>query len=341
MKTAIISKNLGKQYVIHHKKDTAYKYKTFREAIVNKVSSIIRPSKNNFQKEEKFWALKDINFEIKQGERVAIIGRNGAGKSTLLKLLSRITEPTAGEARINGKVASLLEVGTGFHPELTGRENIFLNASILGMKKSSIKKRFNEIVEFAGIEKFLDTPVKRYSSGMYIRLGFSVMAHLDVEILVIDEVLAVGDAAFQKKCLGKMEETAKSGRTILFVSHNMTAVRSLCNRAILLNEGKMVTDGGVNEVINTYYDSFSHLCPEKTWDTKNAPGNHLFEFVSVRVCNKAGKTISRFSNSEDIYAEITYKNLVEDNTIGVMAALYNQDGIGIFNSLSNHEPKWH
>jgi lipopolysaccharide transport system ATP-binding protein len=201
---------------------------------------------------EEFWALRDVSFEVKRGEVVGIIGRNGAGKSTLLKILSNITEPTSGRARIRGRVASLLEIGTGFHPELTGRENIFVNGAILGMSRREIERKFDEIVEFSGVEKFLDTPVKRYSSGMHVRLAFAVAAHLEPEILIIDEVLAVGDAEFQKRCLGKMNEVAKGGRTVLFVSHNMAAVEALCSRTMLLTEGKLVQFATTPEVIRRY-----------------------------------------------------------------------------------------
>lgn len=204
---------------------------------------------------EEFWALRDINFEIKQGEAVGIIGRNGAGKSTLLKLLSKITYPTTGKITMNGRVSSLLEVGTGFHPELTGRENIYLNGTILGMSRKEVKSKFDEIVDFSGVEKFLDTPVKRYSSGMYVRLAFAVAAHLEPEILIIDEVLAVGDAEFQKKCIGKMGEVTKEGRTVLFVSHNMTAIQNLCSRAILIKSGNLIADDNINNVLNVYKSS--------------------------------------------------------------------------------------
>lgn len=209
-------------------------------------------AKQNDHTHEEFWALKDVSFDIQQGDRVGIIGRNGAGKSTLLKILSRITEPTSGKVSIKGRVASLLEVGTGFHPELSGRENIFLNGAILGMSKAEIKKKFDEIVAFAEVEKFLDTPVKRYSSGMYVRLAFAVAAHLEPEILIVDEVLAVGDAQFQKKCLGKMEEVGKEGRTVLFVSHNMSAIQNLCTKAIWLERGHLHREGDVTEQITSY-----------------------------------------------------------------------------------------
>ena len=206
---------------------------------------------------EEFWALKDVSFSIDSGDVVGIIGRNGAGKSTLLKLLSRITEPTSGSIRLRGRVASLLEVGTGFHPELTGRENIFLNGAILGMARAEIKRKFDEIVAFAEVEKFLDTPVKRYSSGMYVRLAFAVAAHLEPEILIVDEVLAVGDAQFQKKCLGKMQDVSKGGRTVLFVSHNMGAVTTLCRKAIWLNGGRIVRTGSAREVVDEYLTASS------------------------------------------------------------------------------------
>ncbi|MEP0885057.1 ABC transporter ATP-binding protein [Trichocoleus sp. ST-U3] len=248
--------NLGKKYIIGHQKQE--RYTTIRDVIANGAKSLERTLFKPLGKRmsdparEEFWALKDVSFEIKRGDRVGIIGRNGAGKSTLLKILSRITEPTKGRISIHGRVASLLEVGTGFHPELTGRENIYLNGAILGMSKAEIKKKFDEIVAFAEIEKFLDTPVKRYSSGMYVRLAFAVAAHLEPEILVVDEVLAVGDAAFQKKCLGKMGTVAKEGRTVLFVSHNMPAIRTLCSTAIVLDKGRVICSGSINQGIAIY-----------------------------------------------------------------------------------------
>jgi ABC-type polysaccharide/polyol phosphate transport system ATPase subunit len=252
--TVIRVENLGKKYIIGHQKQE--RYTALRDVITNKVKSLgslINPKANNENPAfEEFWALKDVSFDIKQGDRVGIIGRNGAGKSTLLKILSRITEPTQGSIKIKGRVASLLEVGTGFHPELTGRENIFLNGAILGMGKEEIKRKFDEIVAFAEVEKFLDTPVKRYSSGMYVRLAFAVAAHLEPEILIVDEVLAVGDAQFQKKCLGKMEDVGKDGRTILFVSHNMEVIRQLCNYCILLNSGEIQKQDDVNSCITSY-----------------------------------------------------------------------------------------
>lgn len=248
--------NLGKKYIIGHQKQE--RYTALRDVVADGAKSLGRQMLKPFGKKmhnpanEEFWALKDVSFEIEQGERVGIIGRNGAGKSTLLKILSRITEPTTGRVAIKGRVASLLEVGTGFHPELTGRENIYLNGAILGMSKAEIKKNFDEIVAFAEVEKFLDMPVKRYSSGMYVRLAFAVAAYLEPEILVVDEVLAVGDVQFQKKCLGKMEDAGKEGRTVLFVSHNMGAIERLCNQGILLKSGQLYHIGSIQEVINYY-----------------------------------------------------------------------------------------
>lgn len=256
MTPAIKIENLGKKYTIKHEHQT--RYSTLRDQLSQSVRSIGHRLRHPLQpvqhsdRTEQFWALKDINFEIQPGDRVGIIGRNGAGKSTLLKILSRITAPTTGKVTINGRVASLLEVGTGFHPELSGRENIFLNGAVLGMRKHEIKKKFDEIVDFAEVEQFLDTPVKHYSSGMYVRLAFAVAAHLEPEILILDEVLAVGDAQFQRKCLEKMKETNVQGKTILFVSHNMGAISSLCERGILLDEGLLKNDTDIDSIIEDY-----------------------------------------------------------------------------------------
>lgn len=258
--TAILVEGLGKRYRIGSRDS----YRTLRESVnaaalkpFNVVRSLINRNGYREAADENIWALKDVSFEIKQGEVVGIIGRNGAGKSTLLKILSRITEPSVGEATIHGRVSSLLEVGTGFHPELTGRENIYLNGAILGMSRTEIVRKFDEMVEFSGVEKFIDTPVKRYSSGMYLRLAFAVAAHLEPEILLVDEVLAVGDAAFQKKCLDKMDDVAKQGRTVLFVSHNLQAIMRLCTRAILLEDGTVSKTGSPSEVVSAYVESSS------------------------------------------------------------------------------------
>ena len=252
--TVITIENLSKSYILQHKKQE--RYVALRDVIAEKIKSPFKKKEERIAggQMDEFWALKDISFEIKRGERYGIVGRNGAGKSTLLKILSRIVEPTSGTITIEGKVSSLLEVGTGFHPELTGRENIFLNGSILGMGKSEIAKKFDEIVAFSEIERFLDTPVKRYSSGMYVRLAFSVAAHLEPEILIVDEVLAVGDSVFQKKCIDKMTSIGNNGQTIIFVSHNLSAVESLCNKGILINKGQIQAQGDIKNVLNAYVE---------------------------------------------------------------------------------------
>lgn len=234
--------------------------------------------------DDEIWALRDISFQVKRGEILGIIGRNGAGKSTLLKILSRVTAPTSGEVKVKGRIASLLEVGTGFHPELTGRENIFLNGAILGMTKAEIRRKLDEIIAFAEVEKYIDTPVKRYSSGMYVRLAFAVAAHLDPEILIVDEVLAVGDAAFQKKCLGKMGDVARGGRTVLFVSHNMTAVKTLCSRGVLLDQGAIQVSGEISDVVNAYIRGNARNITGQEWATpESAPGTDDFRFKSVKL----------------------------------------------------------
>jgi lipopolysaccharide transport system ATP-binding protein len=258
--------NLGKKYFLKHQQG-AQRYHALRDVLAHRLKTgfgLWGRNGTSGSSTEEFWALKEINFEVNEGEVMGIIGRNGAGKSTLLKVLSRITEPTTGRVTLNGRVASLLEVGTGFHPELTGRENIFLNGSILGMTRREIAQKFDEIVAFADVEKFLDTPVKRYSSGMYVRLAFAVAAHLEPEILVVDEVLAVGDAAFQKKCLGKMGEVAKGGRTVLFVSHNMGVIQSLCQSVVRLQAGQLVGRGNVADQILEYQADFQNTDGSKT-----------------------------------------------------------------------------
>src|SRR5229473_5994284 len=249
---AISAQHLAKQYEIGEAQ-----HNTLRDQITAAAKSILRLSDRKKRQKDKFWALKDVSFDIKKGEMVGIIGHNGAGKSTLLKVLSRITEPTKGRAEINGRVGSLLEVGTGFHFELSGRENVYLYGAILGMTKAEIDRKFDKIVEFSELEQFLDTAVKHYSSGMYVRLAFAVAAHLDPEILVVDEVLAVGDLTFQKKCLGKMSEVSRGGRTVLFVSHNMAAVENLCGRGVVLHQGKVQYDGSAKDAIQHYLSGFS------------------------------------------------------------------------------------
>lgn len=323
MSRVIAVDGLGKKYIIRHQQQEGYT--ALRDVMAKKAIRIgkkmlhpfihSKASQSNNPTREEFWALKDISFEIKQGERVGIIGRNGAGKSTLLKLLSRITEPTTGRIVLNGRVASLLEVGTGFHPELTGRENIFLNGAVLGMGKAEIKKKFDEIVAFAEIEKFLDTPVKRYSSGMYVRLAFAVAAHLEPEILLVDEVLAVGDAAFQKKCLGKMETVGKEGRTVIFVSHQMDMIRALCERCVLLSEGKFLLNGKPEKVIETYLSSFNN--------EKNSAFFELDEDQNLALQVIQGKVVdakNQVKDNFDVFDQITveFKYIVHQSMEGLV-----------------------
>ncbi len=307
-------------------------YSTLRESVTGAITSRFRRNGNGAKSNaRRFWALKDVNFQVRRGEVVGIIGRNGAGKSTLLKILSRITDPTEGEIEIDGRVGSLLEVGTGFHPELTGRENVFLNGAILGMKRREIAAKFDEIVAFAETEKFLDTPVKFYSSGMYMRLAFAVAAHLEPEILIVDEVLAVGDASFQKKCLGKMGDAARAGRTVLFVSHNMAAVKLLCRKAILLNAGVIASSGNVADVIEDYSLAVASQPSVRKWpDPTTAPGNENVRLSYIRIIppeNEAAVTIDTGA-----LIEIGFDNLCEGITLDCTVYLTSRDGILIFES---------
>jgi lipopolysaccharide transport system ATP-binding protein len=286
------------------------------------------------------WALRDISFEVKQGEVLGIVGRNGAGKSTLLKVLCRITDPTQGTADIRGRISSLLEVGTGFHPELTGRENIYLNGTILGMRRQEVDRKFDEIVDFSGVEKFLDTPVKRYSSGMRVRLAFSVAAHLEPELLIIDEVLAVGDASFQQKCLNKMEDVGQTGRTVLFVSHNMPAVTRLCSRAILLEEGRITKDGPADEVVSTYLTSNLGTTAAREWpDLESAPGSSIVRLRAVRVTNESGETTETFDIRQTINVEIEYQVLQDGYVLLPHFGLINELGQCAFISV-DLDPSW-
>jgi lipopolysaccharide transport system ATP-binding protein len=292
---------------------------------------------------EEFWALKDVSFDVRRGEVVGIIGRNGAGKSTLLKILSRITAPTAGRLRIRGRVASLLEVGTGFHPELTGRENIFLNGAILGMGRKEIVRKFDEIVAFAEIEKFIDTPVKYYSSGMYMRLAFAVAAHLEPDILIVDEVLAVGDAAFQKKCLGKMEDVSRGGRTVLFVSHNMTAVQTLCQRTILLRIGRVAFVGDARQGIGQYLnEAESQKARERRWsDDNSAPTNGDVRLLGVRVVTTGEESELGLTNAHAFRIEFDYRVLTPALFLNLSMVLYNEDNVCIFASPSVTDSTWY
>jgi lipopolysaccharide transport system ATP-binding protein len=310
--------DLSKSYTISHEGKESYT--ALRDVVVMKAKKIFSfPGKltSTSKTKEEFWALKDISFEINSGDRVGIIGRNGAGKSTLLKILSRITEPTNGVIRIKGRVASLLEVGTGFHPELSGRENIFLNGAILGMSRAEIKRQFDAIVDFAEVEKFLDTPVKRYSSGMYVRLAFAVAAHLEPEILVVDEVLAVGDAQFQKKCLGKMEDVSKNaGRTVLFVSHNMTAMQGLCNQGILLEKGVMKFQGQIGDTITHYLRQFTETRRIVEWEIENAPGDEKTKFLKAEVNSLSkNKNIDFFEEGDSIEFNFVFWNSRETPSV--------------------------
>ncbi|MEH2124670.1 ABC transporter ATP-binding protein [Nostoc sp.] len=344
--TVIKVENLSKRYVLSHQQEER-RYKVLRDVMADRAKSIAKTlnpfnqnAKRNTQNSnrEEFWAVKDLSFDIEQGDRVGIIGRNGAGKSTLLKLLSRITEPTHGSIEITGRVASLLEVGTGFHAELTGRENIYLNGAILGMSREQIKRKFDEIVDFAEIEKFLDTPVKRYSSGMYVRLAFSVAAHLEPDVLIVDEVLAVGDANFQKKCLGKMQEVSnEQARTVLFVSHNIEAIQRLCSKCLLLNKGQLINYGNTNSVITQYLSSNSYSCKAspKEWinlSDANRNGNGQARFIAVQYSSsKKDIAFNAYSNGELEFL----LNIESDSSINVgsiTVVVYDQYGIKLVNA---------
>jgi lipopolysaccharide transport system ATP-binding protein len=284
------------------------------------------------------WALRDVSFDVRRGEALAVIGRNGAGKSTLLKILSRITEPSEGRAELIGRVGSLLEVGTGFHGDLSGRENVFLNGAILGMRRAEIARKFDEIVAFADVERFIDTPVKHYSTGMYMRLAFAVAAHLEPDILVVDEVLAVGDAAFQKKCLGKMNEVARAGRTVLFVSHNMAAVRSLCTRAVHLASGRVESVGTASDVVAAYLAGVSGARPERTWAYENnAPGDERSRLRVVRVVDAAGNVSGRISSDDALEIQIEFSNDMDGSIVGTTLMIFAADGTCIFSSLDNKD----
>lgn len=322
----ITVENLSKKYILSHQ--SREKYTALRDVMANSLKGLGRKILSPFAARvspftdfEEFYALRDVSFEIKQGDRVGIIGRNGAGKSTLLKILSRITDPTGGKIEITGRAASLLEVGTGFHPELTGRENIYLNGAILGMGRGEIKRKFDEIVDFAEVEKFLDTPVKRYSSGMYVRLAFAVAAHLEPEMLIVDEVLAVGDAQFQKKCLGKMEEFGREGRTVLFVSHNMASVQALCTRGIVLCKGRIDFDGPSDK-------SISHYCRNSQIDSslhetdlkyrKDRKGNAKACAVGIEILNKMGDKTNTINMGDSFSVQLNVEGKLKNAVIGIL-----------------------
>jgi len=285
---------------------------------------------------ETIQALDNVSFKLKQGEALGIIGRNGAGKSTLLKIMSRVTAPTSGAVKVKGRIASLLEVGTGFHPELTGRENIYLNGAILGMSHAEVNRKLDEIVDFSGVEKFIDTPVKRYSSGMYVRLAFAVAAHLEPEILVVDEVLAVGDAEFQKKCLGKMSDVAHAGRTVLFVSHNMPAINRLCSRAILLEKGKLSADGSAAQITAKYLSGSAEESGSRQWNVNDAPGTEDVRLLGLSLLDKEGSAKSVFDVGEDLFLHIRY--LVEKPDIAFRCStMFHTQGVVAFTSIEPYE----
>lgn len=335
----IRARDLGKHYRIGA---SPQKYQTLRDTLVNAVTSPIRRIRKSLPAStsgtDTIWALRHLNFDVKQGQVLGVIGRNGAGKSTLLKVLSRVTEPSEGTVEIRGRVGSLLEVGTGFHPELTGRENIYLNGAILGMKRAEIDRKFDEIVDFSGVERFIDTPVKRYSSGMYLRLAFSVAAHLEPEILVVDEVLAVGDAEFQRKCLGKMSDVAQEGRTVLFVSHNMSAILRLTEEVIVLDGGKLVYRAPTAEAVDFYMASGYQSVGERIWkENEMGTSVHPFQIKALRILNNRSKIVDVLVSTEPATVEIEYtlKEPIKGLRVGIY--LMNMRGEFVFTSFDTDD----
>ena len=335
MTAAITVEGLSKRYRIGQYHSA---YGTLRDSISDAVGRLKkRELKSHY---EEIWALKDVSFEVAEGGVLGIVGRNGAGKSTLLKILTRITTPTEGRATLRGHVGSLLEVGTGFHPELTGRENVYLNGSVLGMKRREIARKFDEIVEFSGVQAFIDTPVKRYSSGMSVRLAFAVAAHLEPEVLLVDEVLAVGDAEFQRRCLGRMEELSNSGRTVLFVSHQMQSVAQLCDRALQLEDGRIVDDGPAEEVVARYLQKVGGSTAEIAWpDLASAPGGTLTRLRSVRVVDEDGATVDAMDVRNPVGIEIAFTVLKPGATLFPKIKVYDRQGNIAFNALDTSE-RW-
>jgi lipopolysaccharide transport system ATP-binding protein len=337
MPVAIEARGLSKKYRIG---ELQAGYGTLRESIVHAVKRL-SGREHHHHHDEELWALNDVSFDVSEGEALGIIGRNGAGKSTLLKVLTRITTPTVGRAEIRGRVGSLLEVGTGFHPELTGRENIYLNGSILGMKRREIGGKLPDIVEFSGIERFIDTPVKRYSSGMYVRLAFSVAAHLEPEIMLVDEVLAVGDAEFQKRCLGRMEDMSDSGRTVLFVSHNLPAISQLCDRALLLSGGRLVHEGPSQDVVAFYLQTVGGTGSTRVWpELESAPGDDLARIASVRVVDKTGSVVDSADVRRPVGIEIAFTVLRLGEPVFPKIKVLDSRGDVAFNAMDT-SPRWH
>jgi lipopolysaccharide transport system ATP-binding protein len=329
MATAISVEGLSKYYRIGQYRNA---YGTLRDSLAAATHRIVR--RGRVEPHKDIWALHNVSFEVPEGEVLGIVGRNGAGKSTLLKILTRITTPTEGQATIRGRVGSLLEVGTGFHPELTGRENVFLNGAVLGMKRREIARKFSEIVEFSGVENFIDTPVKRYSSGMSVRLAFAVAAHLEPEILLVDEVLAVGDAEFQRRCLGRMEDLSQSGRTVLFVSHNMQAVAQLCNRAIWLERGETMEDGPSGDVVASYLQAGHGSGSERHWpDLETAPGNDLVRLRSIRAVLDDGSLADAVDVRKPVGIEIGFAVLRYGDAVFPKIKVYNGRGEVAFNAM--------
>ena len=331
---SILVRGIGKRYKIGASQQRADTLRDMITAQAQRIGSSLRGNRDRANESDQIWALRDVSFEVKRGQALGIIGRNGAGKSTLLKVLSRVTDPTEGYGEMRGRVGSLLEVGTGFHPELTGRENIFLNGAILGMHKKEIEARFDEIVAFSEVEKFIDTPVKRYSSGMYLRLAFAVAAHLEPEILVVDEVLAVGDADFQRKCLGKMGDVANSGRTVLFVSHNMSAILRLTQDSIVLDKGKVILNAPSSEAVDFYLNRGLSKVGERFWEGEEVPVSSApFRPLAIRILDKLGQVSDSVRSVDPIQIEIDYE-LTEDVTgLRVGFYLFTTRGEPIFTSF--------
>jgi len=335
MAIAISAENLSKRYRIG---ELQAGYGTLRESLVHGAKRLVRMEPHHHHHEE-IWAVRDVSFEVPQGQVLGVIGRNGAGKSTLLKMLTRITTPTSGRAEIRGRVGSLLEVGTGFHPELTGRENVYLNGAVLGMKRREISRKFPAIVEFAGVEKFIDTPVKRYSSGMYVRLAFAVAAHLEPEILLVDEVLAVGDAEFQRRCLGRMQDFGASGRTVVFVSHNMQAIARLCQRTLLFDGGTVVRDGPSPEVVAEYLQTGHGTGSYREWpDLDESPGDDIARLRWVKVI-QGEQLADTVDVRRPIGIEVAFR-VLRPHPLFPKLKLFNGEGETLFNALDT-DPRWH
>jgi len=342
---AIRLEAVGKQYRIGRVRPGYYSLReTLADSVMRPVRAL-RERRNGHQAvdagEDVIWALRDVSFDVRQGEVIGLIGRNGGGKSTLLKILARITAPTTGRAGVRGRVGSLLEVGTGFHPDLSGRDNVFLAGAVLGMRRAEIARKFDQIVEFAGVEQFIETPVKRYSSGMYLRLAFAVAAHLEPEILLVDEVLAVGDAEFQRRCLGKLQSVGNLGRTVLFVSHNMAAVLRLCPRAVYLDHGRVVADGPAADVVGAYLDAGLEVGGERRWpEPRKAPGDDVVRLRAVRVVGPDGQPTTSVDIQQPFTIEIEYWNLKDREPLVATAVIRDAHGQDLFSSRDNLEPQW-